>query len=600
MIARLTLTLRSPFLIGGEQELSAGLDAVLLRNALGKPIIPGTAIKGLLRDALMSLSQLGHPLATVAIITRWFGQSSIKDNEPSPGTLFVGDLAAANEGEAKGGQYSRVAINEDTGSALDGALQVIELPWPVGAEVRFSGDIYSAGGRLDDDEAKLLNLALEAILALGSMRGMGFGRITSRTLEWKDEATETNAVTAMQEGSDLLLLVRFGGPFVVASERPDHNSFVGSDLVPGGALKGAIAERIGDDPAANAVLSAVTVHHGYPVPETQLSKAEDFAPRPIARSIAILQGTKTDVPPMIDLIDHATVPLLYGKAMQGFAPLALAPDWKSSAAEAVETALAEKNDFLNALDARPRRERRTRAAIDSKTGTALERQLFSHDAVSPVADKIQAGATKPDELVWAFRITGTPGELEAFNQLVAGLRFSLGKLDTAAMISERCWVPPRALRNIGNKVVITLATPAILNTFAQLTAADGSIAEAYQAHFTSIDPGLTVDRFFASQKLITGYQAIRFRSNQDCFEPWVRTEVGSTFLLTLDPARSKAGSLKALVEGWVRHGLPAAGAVDAWRSHPYPRENGYGQIVVGKMTLPALPFGFSIAKRGAA
>lgn len=80
----LSITLRSPFMTGGDTLPAFGVDARLPHDGDrdGKPVIPGTLIRGVLRDALNALCDRGKgslpglAAANHQFLSRLFGRAS--------------------------------------------------------------------------------------------------------------------------------------------------------------------------------------------------------------------------------------------------------------------------------------------------------------------------------------------------------------------------------------------------------------------------------------------------------------------------------------------------------------------------------------------
>lgn len=591
-IGTLTLTLRSPFLIGGEERQSSAIDAVTMRDAGGeRAIVPGSVIKGVLRDALDGLAALGHP-GVGDLADRWFGTGSDEGggNTPNRGGLAFGDLVSVEPVPVDRSFYARVAIDSATGSAQEGALQFVALPWPVGTPVTLVGAIHGERALLDDAAIALMKQAFLAVPAIGSMRGIGFGRLSGSEIE-RANTWEPLAPVNADKGQDLLLRVRFDGPFVVASERPDDNSFAGSAVVPGAALKGAIADRFQGNAAALARLSAVTVNHGYPVKRTAPAGAATAAVLPA--SLAMVPGAKkrgsdaapgeTLPPAVIDMMMHAD-DVLIDRGGGEVVPLHFATDWKPSDADAVFATVAEANGWQVPI---PRRDQRTRAAIDGARGTARAGKLFSIEAVAPID-------VRGDALDWEFRLSGDPMQLRALAAEIGALSLTLGKLKTGAraisadVITARP-APAVAISEGRAVATICLTTAAILTRLARIEAVGGDIANAYAGYFAHQLEGLRLDRFFAAQRLLTGYQALRYLSSERRFEPWIATEPGAIFRVSV--ASDRRSQLEALVKDWARHGLPPDGEAGdrPWETVPLARENGFGAITSAPLALPPLP-----------
>lgn len=603
-IGTLTITLRSPFLIGGEEQISSAIDAVTMRDACGThAIVPGSVIKGVLRDALCGLAALGHP--EIGDLPReWFGVASGAAGKPERGRLAFGDLVSTEAVPTNPSFYARVAIDSPTGSAREGALQLIDLPWPVGKTVTFTGAIHGDRALLDDKAIALIKQALLAIPALGSMRGIGFGRLVAFDVKREISVPKALPEVKLANEQDLLLRIRFDGPFVVASDRPDDNSFAGSEVVPGAALKGAIADRLSPSAAAMSGLTAITIHHGLPVHRDAPLGAATI--RVLPASLALVPGAPIRgidakpgdkyPPSIVDMTQHYD-DLLIDRGDGQILPMHFADDWKQADAEAVYRAIAEANGWSKL---EPRRDQRTRAAIDGARGTSLASNLFSVEAVAPID-------TKDNLLDWEFRLCGDAEPLQALVRDIGGVSLTMGKLKTGARVVEADIAPPvprpevRAERDRAATTIL-LTTPAILTRLARLEAAGGEIALAYASYFTEYFrdrvPGIRLDRFYAAQRLLTGYQALRFKSSESRFEPWIETKAGAVFCLSA-PA-SEREELQELVALWSRFGLPPDGGEgqQAWATLPMARENGFGAIAAMPLKLPPLPPGARLLPGG--
>ncbi|EJW09407.1 hypothetical protein A33M_1380 [Rhodovulum sp. PH10] len=86
-------------------------------------------------------------------------------------------------------------------------------------------------------------------------------------------------------------------------------------------------------------------------------------------------------------------------------------------------------------------------------------------------------------------------------------------------------------------------------------------------------------RFFARQLMIGAWQAMRYRSGAH-YDPWVATDAGSIFLLSVDDDHKAA--FEARLTELVATGLPEAGDIPEprWQHCPMARVNGFGEIGV--------------------
>jgi CRISPR/Cas system CMR subunit Cmr4 (Cas7 group RAMP superfamily) len=163
----------------------ADLDAVVVRNAAGLPFLPGKTVKGLCREAVVTLEELGK-LTNVS--EKWFGsitQDKLKTRfETDPGILSFSSAIPApaeiNEEWAKAnkqmlqalyGDLAATRIEDVTGLAADKSLRKIEVAIPLKL-------VAAVTATTDDTEwIESLKMAAKMIRSLGSHRRRGLGRV---------------------------------------------------------------------------------------------------------------------------------------------------------------------------------------------------------------------------------------------------------------------------------------------------------------------------------------------------------------------------------------------------------------------------------------
>ncbi|MEI7721954.1 MAG: RAMP superfamily CRISPR-associated protein, partial [Verrucomicrobiota bacterium] len=208
------LTLSAPILTKSTAPSSFGLDAAVARDfRTGKPCLPGTLIKGKVRE---SLSQLGEKPAQLDVL---FGKDTDSDsgNEPSRGLVIIEDLITECE-EDKLARISRVAIDHCLGSAKGAMLRVIETPFRAGKPVTFTGRAacYCDNGNGDAAEIKQkLLLGLSWLTQSGALRTTGFGRVTKVEVD-ADKAAPLNSQTFSTAPLALDLTLLPQGPLCIS------------------------------------------------------------------------------------------------------------------------------------------------------------------------------------------------------------------------------------------------------------------------------------------------------------------------------------------------------------------------------------------------
>ncbi len=194
---KLLIDIRSPWHAGTGRGSGSHLDALIRRDALGLPLLPGRSIKGLLRDAVTRANQLGWygPTADgLSFIREAFGVRSGDDDGLQPEDVTAGRLRVSDArlpedvrqylqhpetGEQERSALANTlvmelystALDESTGAALSHSLRGIEaaVPLPLEAHLAWTGADDLAWG----DQ---LRRALPLLRAVGSQRSRGFGR----------------------------------------------------------------------------------------------------------------------------------------------------------------------------------------------------------------------------------------------------------------------------------------------------------------------------------------------------------------------------------------------------------------------------------------
>lgn len=106
---------KTPLLVGGHAPIDAkDPDVIPMKTPDGKPIIPGSSIKGVLRHRVTRIANVLQLKEKDKYISYLFGSS-----DEGVGTLRLEDIVIKNE---KSKVYHRIAINPLTGGTKDGAL----------------------------------------------------------------------------------------------------------------------------------------------------------------------------------------------------------------------------------------------------------------------------------------------------------------------------------------------------------------------------------------------------------------------------------------------------------------------------------------------
>lgn len=545
-----TVAVRSPFLFRGLAPATLGVDASALRvGDDGPAVIPGDHLRGHLRAAFCTLAREASGSGVDEdLIVRLLGRPSPdgSDDAPERGCLLFGDLVAK---ETKPASFvTRVEIDDDTGSVKKGALQTVELVAPPGAVVPFQGRLVAfrdgGGGK---DLAAILTKALALVPAMGGIKSAGFGEILHDecAIVVGEEKDLVAAAPASSPGDRLAFDIEFDRPILVDADHVAHNILRGGDIVPGGAIKGALARSFaeaGEKPEGDVALTKVMIGHAFP-----LTDAGQVANRPLPLSLVVAGGE------LRDAAGH------WGKEafLVGGKVPAFATDWKDE-----DRALARKAWEAERIDipGLPR----GRTAIDAD-GVAAEHALFVTVA------RATAGRR------WRFTVERNGIDERKFGRLVETLKLGLhgiGRTDAGflAVKWEAAALP--AIEPLPDDIwPILLETPAVMTDPAQA----GSLEDQYKSYFTAeAKAAVDVVAHFSARRIAGRYAAFRHRAyGTGVYRPFEVTEAGSLFLLK--------GVAKETVETWCRSGLNArlAGGKELdWKNCPFVAGNGYGAISV--------------------
>lgn len=553
----LDITLIAPWLVHGNDPGKFGLDATLLRDHCGRPILPGTLLQGRLRDAWTEMHRdFALPVPAPDL---WFGRPG--DEAEARGRLWVDDLVMVGELDEVS-LSTRVPIDPDSGAARQGMLLMIEQSCPPGTPVGFSG-IWRAW--LDPAEAQSIAQAIQAGLRwhsqLGAQRSIGFGRVAAVTV--KAERIACAAPRQVPDAERLRLTLVPAVPLCVGTRSRGGNVFTSSDIISGGTIKGAIATQLRQQYGKSLAelrrqsklaehFDALSVTHALPARDQR---------RPAALPLSLAAVGET----LYDLSEWPTPQLIEGQAP------AFSHDWKTPlwVAAADAQSWGHTRSYL-----------RVRTAIDAQTRTANENKLFAYEC------RVAEGATRwladidLGAIPAADRNT-VIGELATL--LHAGLG-PIGKTDAWATASLSADLDQVWQRNpvTGKRVVMQLNTPALLIASRQVAdQASPDLAVIYRALFAHLSGNsLQLSHYFASHSM-SGGAFLGMRRGASGRRPYVLTDAGSVFVFAVNDQATAAGILAA----WQGQGLPLSEAVceeagNDWQRNPYLPQNGYGEIAV--------------------
>ena len=587
---KIKITLRSPFLIPSTQVEKWGHDSSQMRNASGRPIIPGDLIKGMMRHAMRQLGK-------TQLETDLFGKTS-RNNQNSfsgniRGRISISDLVSITEPPV-GGSYTRVAISESTGAARTGHLQTVELAYPAGQEVCFTGTMSVMHPNREEFEP-WLEKAIALIPAVGANKSAGFGEVVEqgpeRRLVHQSQIVYDIKETGQNFPDQVNVRLTFDRPVLFDAERVAHNVYHSSKVISGTTIKGALASAIcGSDgflsgPKGNALGK---MRFGFAWPEYEVSEDErqcHYPPLPLSLMVHPEDGrlvfnaasqykqTRDPLPYLI----NGEVPVLLSKAKK----------------KLQKEAQKEIGRYLEPL----RMDVRTRTSIEAGSNIASEGELFSYAMISP------------DNTCWVCQIDRNGADDALYQELLIQLQQGLprvgkteaiAKVDISAVTGDV--VNPAVDYLSDGIVIVQLTSPAIMidpdieyeidKDTASLN--DDGLLAVYAKYWNQISDGdLVLRQIFTQEQLIGGYQAHvhRFRSVGDGdYHPYLLTEAGSVFVLET----TVPNSANRKIGQWLRTGLPLPEWVNSTIRNdrltcPYVPENGYGSFIIDPSSTLNLP-----------
>ncbi len=576
------LVLQGPFLTKSSAPGDWGLDEVIARDGSGTPIIPATLITGKLRQSweeMADLLQVRHESSPLVPEPTDIGDllgrpSDGKTWDAHRKRLQLEDFKLQNQDVTDDIRY-RIRLDPERGAVEERAQLMLESPFASGQRLIFAGNARFLCR--DEQEAKNITDQIETGLKwttqMGALRGIGFGRLVDVTV--KAPAVTKPSADLPLDSVAFDLVLKPQSPFCVDASTPSDNTFKSAEVISGATILGCLArmlETMSDNDQTQQDdymqlrhhFSRLRVQHAFP--------ARECMKRPVVMPLSLVQaGGKT-----YDIALEPGPCLIDGEAPRFMV------DWKDE---------GPREQFGWP---RLQRELRVRTAIDSERLRAEDEKLFSYELI------------EPDDTCWLSRLSldDVPEEDRARvnRQLQSLLSLGLPGLGKTKAVAHTILLPSGKLRpamavdrtgaGLGEDrlICLTLQTDALLCSPQNLdeTAGAEELTEAYRETWEALTPALSLERFFARQRLAGGeYLARRFGRGGGKYYPWLLTTSGSVFVFKV----TNWPRAKKDLHQWLRCGLPIAGHLktaygiqgdpwDHWRYCPYVPANGYGEIAV--------------------
>lgn len=596
---KLTLSFQAPFLSQSSGTLAFGRDVAMQRYK-EEPALNGSLIRGNIRGALDTFIDVigkDQPQAKKLglFIRNWFGKPPKEQNGELTLTNERSRIAfdlfwelVKGEGvaeESKDNQRTRIQL-EETGKVKTGALQVIEDCFPVGGKpVQFQGFLSVKFSRDDRqrktekiDFKRFMEVALESISAMGSLKGIGFGKLDNAEL--KEEGAPSVLAHDSLTGGEQGFAFRFtlDRPFCLGKPRtPESNRIVSDDVITGNVLKGVIASQLSGQESWQETLcfDDISFSHAVPAPES-VNKAD----LPLPLSLAFYDS-ETEDNQLFNFADSAAIDLDFWGAVKQ-API-FQPDWKPAHFELARKKLLGESSSL--ASTKPARLLLVRTGMNHQQGVSAESQLFSIECVEPEgfswSGEVDLSAIKDAEK----RQTVLKHLRELFSEGLEGI----GKTQASIKDVE---LTPLAIKpdvsdfsklKVGDEVVISLITAArLMRQGFEYDATPPTARSLYEAYWTEVSGGrLMLSDYYAQQERKGGdWHHKYFQPKQRYMPEWLSKQ-GSVFVLTVNDV----SIVDKLLE-WQRTGLEVANNANeqkpTWQETPYLPEHGFGRVSISQ------------------
>lgn len=574
----LRVVVRSPYMFQGLANSHLGIDTTFLRDERGHAVIPADQVRGVLQAACRALVAPAPKIAPPALIDQLFGAASAEGSrdEPNRALLITSDLVAR---EQSASTITRIQIDDETGAAASGALQVIELAASPGADTFFEGScilLMRPGVDVQQVET-LLSRAVGLVPAIGAFKSAGFGEVVAAEVK-RAQPAQSAVVEAPQAQERVAYRVTFDRPILVDAKRETDNLFVGSAIVPGAAFKGALATILGSeghDTAAGDLadaLAALRMSHAFP--ENDSGDASAF-PVPLSLYAWEEENAVRFADGLLHAIDDEDgISGLVIKAADSYVVPTHPIDWKDRFFDE----LARQGILPHSPSLAP--QPRTHVKIDPALLVGEDEMLYT---------TVAQGVLKPDRKTpraWRILVDFNdvaPEHRATIQGAIARGLFPIGRTGAEAAFepvlpssvpqgsSRRFRLPdvpaPRPIPGHVDLYSLTLLTPALLTD-------PQDDLESQYSRLIAEQTGGRLLRAYTSRRLAGGYIAIRRRVYGETYYPFVLTEPGSVFLVRGgDPGRLAQIARFGLAPAKLRDADPLT-----WRNCPYLRENGYGEV----------------------
>ncbi|MCP4183012.1 MAG: hypothetical protein GY761_06805 [Hyphomicrobiales bacterium] len=593
------ITLRSPFTTSGMQTEVGGNDLSILRDHLGNVILSGYQLAGYIKIILTQIATAldgqdrACDLPDLDDLQHWYhdGRQTEAYDENAINILEdralirIFDCQLENQNSKINGSTTRIKINDETGSNEQGSLQVIELIDQHGSELTFEGSVRFFGTASGAKRLhRGMNVAPKFIRAFGSMKSIGHGKsISIRIQPWQEVngASLKPPKSARKIDGKALISVKPKEPLLVEPEIHNENIYVGREEISGGLIKGTIARQLALAGCLNEYsecLSKMRINHALPAPVSHNDR-----PFCLPKSAIIIKSAQDAYLSDLTMIDVANLQ----------ADIVPAPGHKSE-----DLRVTEQQFRPTGL----RKYLRNRTGVSAENWTAASGILFSQQYVVADDNHWLCEISLPPDLDDDDALHGRLAELVAMIENTGLLTLGKSQAEADCVLVK---VQPHAANVQLSPAEQRVEARIVLQSDSWLLDSDqlsgianwGNSAQSYENYFLRafnlilnhpLD-GLVLEKHFASEILVGGDKAVRFReggSNSEEYMPYMMTSKGSVFVLSVPEAA--APKFAEAVKTFLSNGLPVPVSGRDWQDCPFVPENGYGEIMVGSADIATL------------
>lgn len=234
MTLHITLTLNSETIFGSGFSVPGGEDIAVLQDERGYPYLPGTVLKGLLRESVTNwLCWCGTPSGD--ILNALFGESGWSGLADERRLQFTPLLLQNEPADPEDCYETRTFTAIEEGRAKEGTLRIASC---IRRGLVFRGEAVCAR-----EDLELVVSGLRAIKWLGTLRNRGFGRV-SFTAEVGEPELRPTGGEGVQTGWIRYRIHTDSPVAVMDMSKSSGNSARTRGCIPGSAVRGMVVGRL--------------------------------------------------------------------------------------------------------------------------------------------------------------------------------------------------------------------------------------------------------------------------------------------------------------------------------------------------------------------